>query len=187
MSPLYRSIRVHLAARKSGQAAVELAFAATLLLVFLCSAIDFGRAFYDLQVLSELSRQGSNLASRGFGTTSCDSLCTAAADLVSGDSGLGLGSNGRVIVTEFTQASPVAGGNYTVVEQKQSTTGISATSKVAPSGSGTVVLAGAPALQTGQKLYATEIFYSFAPATGIGALTNGAIGFPTQLYDIAYF
>ncbi|HEY6299932.1 MAG TPA: hypothetical protein VIW95_09870, partial [Candidatus Binatus sp.] len=143
--------------------------------------------FYDLQVLAELSRQGSNLASRGFGTTSCDSLCTAAADLLSGDSGLGLGSNGRVIITEFNQANPIAGGPYTVVEQTQSTTGITATSKVAPSGSGNVNIAGAPALQTGQKLYATEIFYSFTAATGIGAMTNGAIGFPAQLYDIAYF
>jgi Flp pilus assembly protein TadG len=187
MLRLYRSFRVHLTALESGQAAVEFAFCAMLLLLFMCSAIDFGRALYDLQVLAELSRQGSNLASRGTGTPACDSLCTSAADLVAGDSGLGLGTNGRVIVTEFTQTKPVAGGSYTVVEQKLSTTGISATSKVAPTGSGSTVIAGAPALQTGQKLYATEVFYSFSPATGIGAMTNGAVGLPTQLYDIAYF
>jgi hypothetical protein len=187
MSRLYRSIRVHLAAMESGQAAVEFAFCVTLLLLFMCSAIDFGRALYDLQVLAELSRQGSNLASRGAGSPACDSLCTSVADLLAGDSGLGLGTNGRVIVTEFSQAKPVAGGSYTVVEQKLSPAGISAASKVAPGGSGSVVIAGAPALQTGQKLFATEIFYSFAPATGIGALTNGAVGLPTQLYDIAYF
>ncbi len=183
----YRSFRVHLASVKSGQAAVEFAFCATLLLMFMCSAIDFGRALYDLQVLAELSRQGSNLASRGTGTPTCDSLCTSAADLLAGDSGLGLSTNGRVIVTEFSQAKPAAGGSYTVVEQTLSPPGISATSKVAPSGSGSVVIAGAPALQTGQKLYSTEIFYTFAPATGIGALTNGAIGLPTKLYDVAYF
>jgi hypothetical protein len=187
MLRLYRSIRVHLAPMKSGQAAVEFAFCATLILMFMCSAIDFGRALYDLQVLAELSRQGSNLASRGLGTPSCDSLCTSAADLLAGDSGLGLSTNGRVIVTEFSQAQPVAGGNYTVVKQTLSATGISATSKVAPTGSGSVVIAGAPALQTGQKLFSTEIFYSFSAATGIGALTNGAVGFPSQLYDIAYF
>jgi Flp pilus assembly protein TadG len=187
MSRLYRSIRVYLNTMKSGQAAVEFAFCVTLILLFMCSAIDFGRALYDLQVLAELSRQGSNLASRGTGTTACDSLCTSAADLVAGDSGLGLGTNGRVIVTEFSQTKPVAGGNYTVVEQTKSTTGIGATSKVAPAGSGSVVIAGAPALQTGQKLYSTEVFYSFSPATGIGAMTNGAVGLPTQLYDIAYF
>jgi hypothetical protein len=187
MSRLNRSIRVHLTAMKSGQAAVEFAFCVTLLLMFMCSAIDFGRALYDLQILAELTRQGSNLASRGAGSPSCDSLCTSAADLVAGDSGLGLGTNGRVIVTEFSQAKPAAGGSYTVVEQTLSTTGISATSKVAPSGSGSVVIAGAPALQTGQKLFSTEVFYSFTPATGIGALTNGAAGFPSQLYDIAYF
>ena len=187
MPRLYHSIRSQLSVKESGQAAVEFAFCAMLLLLFMCSAIDFGRALYDLQVLAELSRQGSNLASRGTGTTACDSLCTSAADLVAGDSGLGLGTNGRVIVTEFSQTKPVAGGSYTVVEQKLSATGISATSKVAPTGSGSVVIAGAPALQTGQKLFSTEVFYSFTPATGIGALTNGAAGFPSQLYDIAYF
>lgn len=185
MSVPYSSVRAHLTAKDSGQATVELAFAATMLLLFMCSAIDFGRALYDLQVISELSRQGSNLASRVAGTTSCDSLCTSVADLLAGDSGLGLSSNGKVIVTEFSQTTPVAGGTYTVVEQVQSATGILVTSRVAPGGTATI--AGAPALQTGQKLYTTEIFYSFTPATGIGALTNNAIGFPTQLYDIAYF
>ncbi len=187
MSLRYSSVRAHLTAKDSGQAMVELAFVATFLLLFMCSAIDFGRAMHDLQVISELSRQGSNLASRVAGSPSCDNLCTSAADLLAGDSGLGLSTNGRVIVTEFSQTTPVAGGNYKVLEQQKSATGISATSRVAPSGGGSVVIAGAPALQTGQKLYTTEIFYSFSPATGIGAMTNNAIGFPTQLYNIAYF
>jgi hypothetical protein len=142
---------------------------------------------YDLQVLSELTRQGSNLASRVAGTASCDNLCTSIADLLAGDSGLNLSSNGKVIVTEFSQTKPVAGGTYTVVEQQKSATGIAASSRIAPSGAGSTVIAGAPGLQTGQKLYTTEIFYSFTPATGVGALTNNAIGFPTQLYNIAYF
>src|SRR5271168_301744 len=99
MPLFYRSARRKLIANESGQATVELALSATLLLIVMCSAIDFGRALDDMQILSELTRQGSNLASRGTGTTSCDSLCTAAADLLAGDSGLGLSSNGRVIVT----------------------------------------------------------------------------------------
>jgi hypothetical protein len=187
MSRFYRSARSRLTANQSGQAAVELAMAATLLFIFLCSAIDFGRALYDMQVLSELTRQGANLASRGNGTASCDTLCTAIADLLAGDSGLGLSSNGKIIVTKFSQSSPAAGGPYSVVEQDTSSGGISATSRVAPSGSGNVDITGAPALQTGQWLYTTEIFYSFTPATGIGALTNGAVGMPSVLYDIAYF
>jgi TadE-like protein len=186
MSVPYSLVRAQLTAKDRGQAAVELAAAATLLLLFMCSAIDFGRVLYDLEVISELSRQGSNLASRVSGSAACDSLCTSLADLLAGDSGLGLSSNGKVIITEFDQAKPAAGGTYTVVEQVQSSTGITATSRVAPGG-GSAVIAGAPALQTGQKLYTTEIFYSFTPATGIGAMTNNAVGFPTQLYDIAYF
>ena len=45
---------------------------------------------------------------------------------------------------------------------------------------------GAPALQTGQTLYVTEIFFTFTPATGVGALTKSAVSFPSTLYDIAY-
>jgi Flp pilus assembly protein TadG len=187
MLPFHRSAHAKIQFRDSGQAAVELAFVAALLLTLMCSAIDFGRALYDLQIISQLSRQGSNLASRALGNSSCDSLCTAAADLISADSGLGLSTNGRVIVTSFTQTTPNAGGTYTVAEQVKSTTGISANSKVAPTGAGTATLSGAPALQNGQTLYVTEIFYTFAPATPIGRLTNNAVGFPSQLYDIAYF
>lgn len=187
MSTFCRSARKRLLANDSGQAAAELALVATLLLILVCSAVDFGRALYQLQVLSELSRQGANLASRVVGTTSCDNLCTSVADLLAGDSGLGLATKGRVIVTSFTQVKPAAGGAYTITEQKVSTSGISATSKVAPNGSGSVTITGAPALQTGQTLYAAEVFYSFTPATAIGALTNNAIGMPSVLYDVAYF
>ena len=55
MSRLYRSIRVYLNTMKSGQAAVEFAFCVTLILLFMCSAIDFGRALYDLQALAEIT------------------------------------------------------------------------------------------------------------------------------------
>jgi TadE-like protein len=185
MPQLYRSLRKNLGASSRGQAAVELAFAATVLLMFVCSAVDFGRALNDMQILSELTRQGSNLASRGEGTTTCDSICSANVALLSGDSGIGLSTNGRVIITELDQSTPKAGGPYTIVEQAKSATGISATSKLGSSG--TVSITGAPALQTGQSLYVTEIFYSFTPATGIGALTNNTVGFPSVLYQVAYF
>jgi len=187
MSLFYPSARGKLIANESGQATVELALAVTLLLIVVCSVIDFARALNDMQIISELTRQGSNIALVGTGTTSCDTSCTAVAALLAGDSGLDLASNGRVIITSFTQASPAAGGPYTVAEQVKSASGIAATSKVAPSGSGTANIAGAPALQTNQTMYVTEIFYTFTAATPIGALTNNVIGMPSTLYDIAYF
>src|SRR5271155_5590424 len=181
MSRFYRSARKRLGASRSGQAAVELALAVTILLIFMCAAADFGNALNDMQILSELTRQGSNLASRG--TT----LAAANADLLAGDSGLGLSSQGRVVITQLTQATPKAGGPYTVAAQAYSLTGISQTSRVAPSGSGTVNLVGAPPLQTGQSLYVTEIFYTYSALTGIGAMTGNAVGMPSILYDVAYF
>src|SRR5271155_4223048 len=103
MIRFYRSImKKKLFANGSGQAAAELAVVMLLIVPLLCTAIDFGRAFYQLQILSELSRQGSSLALRGEGTTSCDTLCTAIADLVAGSSGLNLSGNGKVIMTALT-------------------------------------------------------------------------------------
>lgn len=187
MPHFFRVAGEKLGSTKSGQAAVELAGALVVLMILLFSAIDFGRALNYLQVISELTRQGANLASRGDGTATCDNICSANAALLAGDSGIGLATNGRVIITEVNQASPKAGGPYTVVEQGSSATGITATSRIAPSGSGNISITGAPALQTGQTLYVTEIFYTFTPVTGIGALTNNAVGFPAVLYDVAYF
>ena len=65
MGTFYTSARRKFAANRSGQAIVEFAMTVTVLLILLCASIDFGRAFSDMQAMSELTRQGSNLASRG--------------------------------------------------------------------------------------------------------------------------
>ncbi len=191
MLRFYGSARRKLIANDSGQAATELAFAVTVVLILMCASIDFGRALYDTQVMSELTRQGANLALRGEGTTACDAMCTAIADLNAGSSGLNLAGNGKIIITSLSQPSVTAGnvgpsgGPYTIAEQEESSGGLSVTSKLGTSG--TVTLPGAPGLQSGQYLYVTEIFYSFTPLTGIGQLTDNAVGMPSVLYDIAYF
>src|SRR5277367_481365 len=177
-------VKKKLFANSSGQAAAELAYSMLIIVPLLCAAIDFGRAFYQLQIISELSRQGSSLALRGEGTTSCDTLCTAIADLVAGSSGLNLTANGKVIMTALTPTSQTSGapsgGPYLISEQKSSGS-FSATSKLGSSG--TVKIPGAPLIQVGQTMYVTEIFYGFTPATPLGR----SIGIPAQLYDIAYF
>jgi len=194
MSLFHRSARWKLIAHNPGQASVELAFALPLLLVLLCSAIDFGRALNTLQVMSELTRQGSNLALRGEGTSTCDSVCTAIADLsTTNDSGLNLAGKGIVIITSLSEAVSggktvgTAGGPYTIAEQDKSSGGITETSKIGTTVGASVTLPGAPGLQAGQYLYVTEIYYSFTPATPIGALTDHTVGLPSVLYDIAYF
>src|ERR1035441_10686687 len=74
MSPFYRSARGKLIANDSGQAIVEFGLIVPLLLIFMCAAIDFGRALNTMQVLAQLTRQGSNLASR-------DDTCSDGASL----------------------------------------------------------------------------------------------------------
>src|ERR1700679_996072 len=103
-------IKKKLFATRAGQAAAELAGAMLIIVPLLCATIDFGRAFYQLQVVSELSRQGSSLAMRGEGTTSCDTMCTAIADLVAGSSGLNLAANGKVIMTELPPTATKVNG-----------------------------------------------------------------------------
>jgi Flp pilus assembly protein TadG len=193
MPRYYRSARAKLIARDPGQAVVEMAFVATLLLLLMCAAIDFGRALHTMQVMTELTRQGANLALRGEGTTSCDSMCTAVASVLAGSSGLNLSSNGKVIITSLTETLTgsetvgPSGGPYKIAEQTVSSGGISETSKIGSTVGASVSLSGAPGLQTGQYLYVTEIYYSFTPLTPIAKLTGNVVAMPSVLYDIAYF
>ena len=106
MSRFYRSKR--LTGGDSGQASVELAMVVTLLLILICGTIDFGRALNDMQVMADLTRQGSNLASRG------TSLPEAVQGVVSGESGLDLVNNGAVIISSVTNNS----GVFTVTGQR---------------------------------------------------------------------
>ena len=59
------SVGRKISAAESGQAAVEFALIAGLMLVLFCMLVDFSRAIHDVQVMASLSREGSNLASRG--------------------------------------------------------------------------------------------------------------------------
>src|ERR1039458_7543233 len=93
MSRFYRSVRRRLTAKQYGQAMVEFALAVTVVLLLICVAIDFGRVMNDMQVMAELTRQGSNLASR------YNTLPVAVSALASGTSGLNLASYGEIMIT----------------------------------------------------------------------------------------
>jgi Flp pilus assembly protein TadG len=183
MSRFYRSSSKRFTGSDAGQASVEMAFVVTLLLILICGTIDFGRALNDMQVMADLTRQGSNLASRG------TSLAEAVQGVVSGESGLDLVDNGAVIISSVTNNS----GVFTVTGQNSSTsdglTKLSASSKIgAVNGGATLPSAYTTStLQNGQTVFVTEVFYTFTPLTPIGALTNSAIQLPSTLYDVAYF
>jgi Flp pilus assembly protein TadG len=155
---------------------------ATLLLILLCASIDFGRALNYVQGLIELTRQGSMLASRGA------TLTEAATAVMAGQSSLDMTNNGKVIITAVTNNKNA----MTITAQTtQGSGGVSCTSgctSVVGSGVGsaaTIPAAAAATIQSGQTLYVTEVYYSFAPITPIGQLAP--IVMPSKLYESAYF
>jgi Flp pilus assembly protein TadG len=163
-------------ARESGQAIVEFSLVMFILFFIVFAIIDFSRAIYDLQVMSGLTREGSNLASRG------TDLPSTVATLIAESTTLDLQNNGRVIVTAVTNN----GGTKRITGQV-SQGGISAGSKVGQ-GVGTAATlpaAAASMLGPNQTIYVTEVFYSYESITPIGQLFN--LTLPSPLYDVAYF
>jgi Flp pilus assembly protein TadG len=161
-----------------GSALVELALCVPMLLILVFGLIDFSQVIFEYQVMTGLSRQGCNLASRG--TTLVD---TASALVIQGAS-LNIGTKGKIFVTAVAAD---ASGVPRIVDQATSTTGISVTSRIG-SGNGTVASMPAAAntvLKAGQTLYIVEIFCTYKPMTPIGGLLKTSLN--STLYDSAYF
>ncbi len=161
-----------------GGSLVEFALCITMMLVLVYGLIDYSQIIFDHQMMSGLSRQGSDLASRG------TSLQDTVSALDTQGASLNIGANGRIIVTAVAEDSS---GNLQIVDQAESPPGISVSSAV---GSGVGNAASMPAsastvLRAGQTLYVTEVFYSYRPMTPIGALLKTSLA--ATLYESAYF
>lgn len=169
--------------RAAGMAVVEFASVVLMLLVMIFGIIDFSRAIYQKQILTHLSREGANLASRYASSTN---LVDAAQAVIDGAAPLDMNSNGYVIVTAVAND----GGNCHVVSQVGKG-GKSTPSRIGRPSGKTVNLpqpcstAGTGIPQPGQTVYATEVFYTYEPLTPVGSLLQVAM--PTTLYDVAYF
>ena len=68
--------------------------------------IDLGRAIFDKEVLSDLARTGSNLASRGPCDTLTACLTTAANAVMTQPSDLNMSAKGAVIITAVRPTPP---------------------------------------------------------------------------------
>jgi Flp pilus assembly protein TadG len=169
-----------------GQAILEFAPVALLLLTMTFAVIDFGYYIWQNQVIIGLSREGSNLASR-------DTTLPGAAAAVIADATtmhLNLLSNGKVIVTSVQNTGTPAVPAYVITGQYVSSGTFNATSKVGTYSATTPKKATIPAYtpaipQPGATLFITEIYCSFS---GITPLTHFVkYTMPTQMYDVAYF
>lgn len=161
----------------SGQALIEFATVALFLIVLVMGLIDFGRAIMIRQVMASVSREGSNLASRGTSTTN------ALAAVIGSAQPLNITQKGFVIMTTVLRDN----AGVVRITTQQSQGGQVATSKIG-AGVGTVLTA-APfnglLPPTNQTMVVTEVFYNFAPVTPIGKMLK--FTFPSKLYDVAFF
>lgn len=160
-----------------GQALLEILPVIVLLLTLTFAVVDFGRAIWQVEVMTGLTREGSNLASRN------TSLTDSATAVISDGKAIGLATYGAVIVTSVQNQS----GQFVIVGQTPTMGNLAAASRVGSGVGSTAVL---PATATtvplpGGTIYVTEIFCTYSAITPLGAFVNYAV--PSTLYDVAYF
>jgi Flp pilus assembly protein TadG len=167
-----------------GAAFIEVALCLPLMFVLAFGLIDFSQIIFDNQMLTSLTRQGSNLASRGWPLTDTGTEIGVVSALVAQGASLNIGTRGRIIVTEVANDSS---GKPQIKGQQESPTGIRVASAVG-SGVGkpaTVPRTALTVLNAGQTLFVTEVFYSYAPMTPVGGFLKMKL--TSTLYDVAYF
>lgn len=181
---------IDLRRNNSGQALLELALIMPMLLVFVLGIVDFTRAIYDYEVITNLSGEGSSAASRN------TSLTETVSDVINyAGSDINMTSNGCVVVTAVSSPDGTSfkiGANGQAISVPCN----SASSKIgcAPPTSGCGTARNLPTqvqavLQNSasQTVYITEVFYTFAPITPIGYFLHNNTLLPSQIYSVAYY
>jgi hypothetical protein len=155
-----------------------------LMLILSFGVIDTGRAIWQLQVITGLTREGSNIASRTGGTVAT-ALTDASNAVLSDGQAVNLSTTGEVIVTAVQNTN----GKFVIIGQQISSGGLALSSKV---GNGINTVATLPATAptatvppTNGTIYVTEIYSSYSPITPLGAFISYSM--PSTLYDVAYF
>lgn len=159
----------------SGQALVEFAISATVLLILVFGLIDFSRAIHIQQVITNLTGEGSSMASRG------SSLSDTATAIVGAAAPLNLNTSGQVIVS-----SVFNNNNKIQLTGQVSQGGLGATSLIGSVIGGPASLPATVVPQLNQTVFVTEVFYKYEPITPIGNLLTKVV-LPKKLYDVAYY
>ncbi len=188
MRNLFLNGRCHLRRWRSdctGQATVELTFIIIMLLVMMFGLIDFGRAIYERQVITNIAREGSNLAFRGVGDSPEETITNAVNAVIASASPLNINTKGYVIISAVIRN----GGSFTVTSQVYKgglSPAPSSKLRKNPGSFPSMPVTTTPQIPLANKtVYVTEVFYKFVPITPVGKLLK--LAFPAQLYDVAYF
>jgi Flp pilus assembly protein TadG len=177
---------------KSGQALMEFALVLPMLCIFFMGVVDYGRAIYASEVITNLAGEGSSIASRNPQQTLALTL-QSAANTVMTDADLNMTTYGCAIVSSVTNGQQA--GTYTITGQEQPSDPsctISVTSKYGGSGSSptnlpTGVQQALTNGQAGSTIYITEVFYNYHYITDVGGFLHGTGVLPSQLYAAAYY
>jgi Flp pilus assembly protein TadG len=168
----YRGTRALWRCRR-GQGLIELAVTMPLLMLIALGMIEVNRAIETNHVLSTLTREAANLASRG------STLAEAVDATRANQAATGLGSVGGVVASRIQ----ISGGLPRIVSQ------------VSSAGYGYSSMVGLPDsvaqpyvtadLTEGRAYYVVEIFLPYSSVTGFDRLMPGTI--PSVLYDRTLF
>jgi len=184
----------------SGQSIIEFALVAPVIMVLVLGVVEFSYALLDEQVVTRLSREGSNMISRD---TSLQDAATAMQNMSTQP--VDFTSSSTIIFSVIENVGTTGAANYNkaVLYQRYQYGALSASSALLTSGAGS--FGGPPDYQavnadndtslqitnlppnlliTGGLLYVSEIFTTH---TLITPLNNFGITLPTTLYSIAYF
>jgi len=170
-----RKARTDFLLDESGQSLVEFGFSMILLLVMVFGVVDLGHGIYLALVVTNLTGEGSSLASRG------TSLADSAAAVVAASAPLTLSTSGRVVV------SSVYNNNNVIQLTGQASSGnLNVSSRVGTVIGGAAVVPVSAKPQLSQTVYVTEVFYTLHSITPIGQFVTGFF-LPPQIYDVAYY
>ncbi|HVT35184.1 MAG TPA: TadE/TadG family type IV pilus assembly protein [Nevskiaceae bacterium] len=164
-------------ARARGLAVVEFAMVLPFMLLLLFGVVDLGRMVLTRQILINVSREASNLTSRG--TLPSDAI---AAVQISAQP-LNFPVEGFVIISEVARSSAGA----LTVKSRASGGGRPQPSRIGASvgGSATLPVTSTPIPPNGQSVFVTEVYYHSPPVTPLGSLIGQTIG--DIFYDVAFF
>ena len=184
-----------------GQAILEFLPVLSVFLLLTFAVIDFGRAIWQQETITALTREGSDVASR----TTPVNLASAVTAVISDGVALNLSGTctgkypqcGEVIITSvqnttisgsqaFVMTGQAFGGNLNIASKigtwnKNGSPSANKVTLSAESIPGVTVQIPQP----GATAYVTEVYDSYSPITPLGSFLR--ITMPSTLYDVAYF